>query len=86
MTGGWRTPKLAHMKVELTPQQEEKLTKLAESKGCEASELAQEVLRYYLEHEAQFVEAVKRGLESLDSGKSVSHEEVGKRLERLMRS
>lgn len=73
------------MKVELTPQQEAELAKLAQSKGRGPSELAQEVLGYYLDHEAQFVEAVKRGLESLDNGKSLSHEEVGKRLERLTR-
>jgi len=41
------------MKVDLTPQQEAELARLAETKGRGASELAQEVLGYYLEHEAQ---------------------------------
>jgi len=45
--------------------------------------LAQAVIGYYLDHEARFVEAVKRGLDSLDRGDFVSHEEVGARIERL---
>jgi hypothetical protein len=48
-----------------------------------ADELAQEVLRFYLEHQARFIEAVKRGLDSLDRGEYVSHAEVGARIDRL---
>lgn len=36
--------------------------------------------------EARFLDAVRRGLASLDRGESVSHEEVGKRIERLLPS
>jgi predicted transcriptional regulator len=71
------------MEVQLTPEQEAELTKLATRKGREAKELAQEVLGLYLEHEAKFVEAVKRGIESLDRGEYVSHEEVAARIDRL---
>jgi len=71
------------MEVQLTPEQEAELTKLATRKGRKAKELAQEVLGLYLEHEAEFVEAVKRGLESLDRGEYVSHEEVAARIDRL---
>jgi predicted transcriptional regulator len=48
--------------------------------------LAQEVIGFYLEHEARFIEAVRRGLESLDRGEYVSHEEVGARIDRLFPS
>lgn len=74
------------MEVHLTPEQEAELSKLATRKGRDANQLAQEVLGLYLEHEACFIEAVKRGLESLDRGEYVSHEEVGARIGRLFPS
>jgi predicted transcriptional regulator len=74
------------MEVHLTPEQEAELSKLATRKGRNANELAQEVLGLYLEHEARFIEAVKRGLESLDRGQFVSHQEVGARIDRLFPS
>ena len=74
------------MEVHLTPEQEAELSKLATRKGRNANELAQEVIGFYLEHEARFVVAVKRGLESLDRGEYVSHEEVGARIDRLFPS
>jgi len=67
------------MEVHLTPEQEAELSKLATRKGRNANELAQEVIGFYLEHEARFIVAVKRGLESLDRGEYLSHEEVGAR-------
>jgi predicted transcriptional regulator len=70
------------MAVHLTPEQEEELSKLA---GRNAEELAQAVIGYYLDHEARFVETVRRGLDTLDRGDFVSHEEVGARTERLFR-
>ena len=74
------------MEVHLTPEQEAELSKLATRKGRNANQLAQEVIGFYLEHEARFIEAVKRGLESLDRGEYVSHEEVGARIDRLFPS
>jgi predicted transcriptional regulator len=74
------------MEVHLTPEQEAELSKLATPKGRNANELAQEVIGFYLEHEARFIVAVKRGLESLDRGEYVSHEEVGARIDRLFPS
>jgi predicted transcriptional regulator len=74
------------MEVQLTPEQEAELSKLTTRKGRNANQLAQEVIGFYLEHEARFIEAVKRGLESLDRGEYVSHEEVGARIDRLFPS
>jgi predicted transcriptional regulator len=74
------------MEVHLTPEQEAELGKLATRKGRNANELAEEVIGFYLEHEARFIEAVKRGMESLDRGEYVSHEEVGARINRLFPS
>ena len=73
------------MVVHLTPEQEAELSKLAERTGRNAEELAQAVIGYYLDHEVRFIEAVKRGLDSLDRGKYVTHEEAGARIERILR-
>jgi predicted transcriptional regulator len=45
-----------------------------------ANELAPEVIGFHLEHEVRFLEAAKLGLEWLDRGEYVSHEEVGARI------
>jgi predicted transcriptional regulator len=74
------------VEVHLTPEQESELSKQATRKARNANELAQEVIGFYLEHEARFIEAVKRGLESLDRGEYVSHEECGARVDRLFPS
>jgi predicted transcriptional regulator len=74
------------MEVPLTSEQEAKLSQLAADKRRSAEELAQEVLGFYLDHEARFVEVVQRGLDSLDRGEFVSHQEVGARLQRLLRT
>lgn len=76
-------PKLAIMEVQLTPEQEAELSKLASQRGREPQQLAEEVLTSYLENEARFVEAVQRGIESLNRGECISHEEVGARINRL---
>jgi predicted transcriptional regulator len=74
------------MEVHLTPEQEAELSELATRKGRDAETLAQEVLDFYLKHEACFVEAVKRGIASADRGDFVEHDEVLARIERLLGS
>jgi predicted transcriptional regulator len=45
--------------------------------------LAQEAISRYLAEEARFIEAVKRGEAALERGEYLTHEQVGKRLDRL---
>ena len=74
------------MKVHLSPEQEHQLLQLATRQGRDADALAQEAISRYLEEEARFIEAVKLGEEDLDRGEYLTHEEVGRRIERLFRS
>jgi predicted transcriptional regulator len=74
------------MELHLTPEQERELSELASRKGRQANELAQEVIGFYLEHEARFFEAVQRGLASAERGDLIEHEEVLTRIERLFPS
>jgi len=48
--------------------------------------VVQETVARMLEHEARFIEAVKRGIASADRGDFVEHDEVVARVERLLRS
>jgi predicted transcriptional regulator len=72
------------MEVHLSPEQEAELSELASRKGRDADTLAQEVLDFYLKHEARFVEAVKRGIASADRGNLIEHDEVLARVNRLL--
>jgi len=45
----------------------------------------QELVANYLDHDAWFRQKVGRGLESLDRGESLSHEEVGRRIDEMFR-
>ncbi len=74
------------MKIRLSLEQEARFLQLASSKGRDPEALALEVLSLYLEHESRFIEAVKRGIASLDGGQYLEHEEVGTRIERLFQS
>jgi predicted transcriptional regulator len=74
------------MEVHLTPEQEAELSELATRKGRDADKLAQEVLDFYLKHEARFVEAVKRGIASADRGDLIEHDDVLARINRLANS
>jgi predicted transcriptional regulator len=74
------------MEVSFTPELEEKLAQSAARVGRRPGDLVQEVLARYFEEEARFIEAVKRGEDALERGEFLTHEEVGKRLERFLRS
>jgi predicted transcriptional regulator len=46
----------------------------------------QDVLTHYFEEEARFVEAVTRGEEALQRGEYLTHEQIGQRLHRFLRT
>jgi predicted transcriptional regulator len=74
----------ASMEVHFPPETEAKLTHSAAQQGRAPDELAQEIVTRYFEEEARFVEAVKRGEDSLQRGEYLTHEQVGQRLQRFL--
>jgi predicted transcriptional regulator len=74
------------MEVHFTPELEAKVTHSAVQQGCNPDELVQEVVARYFEEESRFIEAVKRGEAALQRGEHLTHEQVGRRLERFLRS
>jgi predicted transcriptional regulator len=74
------------MQVHLTPEQEAYLVELAARDGRSPDQLVQEALDQFFEADSDFVEAVMKGLASLDRGDALTHEEVGKRIDRLFQA
>jgi RHH-type transcriptional regulator, rel operon repressor / antitoxin RelB len=74
------------MEISLTPDVEERLNQLASQAGKGKEQVVQELIANYLEHDEWFRQEVAKGLASLDRGESVPHDEVGRRMERRLRS
>ena len=74
------------MEVHLPPELEAKLIEAAAQQGRNPDELVQEVIARYFDEEARFVEAVKRGEAAFERGEYLTHEQVGQRLQRFLRS
>jgi predicted transcriptional regulator len=74
------------MEVPLTPDQESALRQLASSTGRNPEELVQEAVDQLLDYDRWFKEQVRVGLEQMDRGEFVTHEEVGERVQKLFRS
>ena len=68
------------MEVSLSPEQQAKLTRLAQERGTDAQALAREAIMRLLEYDDWFVREVEKGLAQVESGNTLSHEEVGTRL------
>ncbi len=74
------------MEVRFPPELEAKLTRSAAEQGRSPDDLLQDVLMRYFDEESRFLEAVKRGEDALERGDYLTHEQVGQRLERFLRS
>src|SRR5450755_4058822 len=78
--------RLRFMEVHLTPEQQHQPAELASQRGRDAGTLALEAITRYLAEEARFIEAVKLGEAALERGEYLTHEQVGKRIDRLFES
>jgi len=74
------------MEISLAPDLEARLARIASEAGKGANQVVQELVSNYLEHEEWFRQEVQKGLASLDAGKFVSHEEVRRQMERILKS
>ena len=74
------------MEIPLAPELEAKLNVIASEAGKRPNRVVQELVADYLDHNEWFKQEVGKGLASLDSGKSVSHEEVRRQMDRIRSS
>ena len=74
------------MDVHFSPEFESKLKSAAAESGRGPEQLVQEIVQAYLEHDLWFKAEVKKGLDQLDRGEFVEHDEVVARIEQMFRS
>jgi predicted transcriptional regulator len=74
------------MEVNFTPEVESKLTHIAAQQGRKPADLVEEVIAQYFDEEARLARAVSLGEEALQRGEHLTHEQVGERLQRFLRS
>lgn len=73
------------MEISLAPELEARLAQIASEAGKAANQVVQELVADYVSHDEWFRQEVQKGRASLDDGKFVSHEEVGRQIERILR-
>jgi len=74
------------MEVHLPPELQAIVERAAAENKSGAEEYVKQLVEHYLEHDAWFRQQVKKGLDQLDGGESLSHEEVGARIDQMFRS
>jgi len=72
------------MEVHFSPELEAKLDRLATQQGRDTESLVREAVELLLDYDEWFAREVEKGLDQIDSGKVLEHDEVGKRLEQRL--
>lgn len=68
------------MEVQIGPETEERLNRLALERGSDAESLAKEAIERFVDYDEWFTREVEKGIAAADRGELVSQEEVGARL------
>ena len=68
------------MEVNLSPDLEAKLARVAGQRGCDAGALAREAIERLVNYDEWFVGEVEKGLAQIERGAVLTHEAVGARL------
>jgi predicted transcriptional regulator len=68
------------MEVVLSPELQAKLTRIARDRGTNAEAVAREAIERLVDYDDWFVREVEKGLAHVESGKTLSHEDVGTKL------
>ena len=78
MTGTAVIPILKAMEVNLTPDLQDKLTRLAAEQGRDPQALVLEAVERLVDYDHWFLREVEIGLSAADRGEFIEHEDVGK--------
>ena len=73
------------MHVNLTPEIEAKLARLAGERGRDAETLAREAIERLVDYDGWFIAEVEKGLAQVERGQVLTHEAVGARLDQHLR-
>jgi len=73
------------MEVTLSADVQAKLTRIAHERGTDAQALAREAIERLVNYDDWFVREVEKGMAQVERGETLSHQEVGARLERRLK-
>ena len=74
------------MEVPFTSELEIKLQRVAAEAGRDAAQYVLELVDHYVDHDQWFRQEVRKGLDQLDRGEFIAHDEMVARVERMFRS
>ncbi len=74
------------MEVNLTPDLQAKLSRLAAEHGRDTQALVQEAIERFVDYDEWFLREVDKGLAAADRGEFVEHEEVWANVEKILKS
>lgn len=74
------------MEVHFPPEVEAKLKRIAADTGRAADEYVRELVERYIDEDARFLAAVRKGFASLDRGEFIEEEEMDARVDRMLLS
>jgi predicted transcriptional regulator len=69
------------MEVNLPPEVETKLARLASQRGMDAQALARTAIESFVDYDDWFMREVEKGLAQIDRGEVLTHDAVGARIE-----
>lgn len=72
------------MEVPLSPDVQTKLARIAHERGVDPQALAQEAIERLINYDDWFLHEVDKGLAQVERGQTLSHEEIGTRLEQRL--
>jgi len=73
------------MEVNLSPELQAKLERVAEQQGRNTESLVREAVERLLGYDEWFVREVEKGLAQIERGEVLDHKDVGTRLEKLLK-
>jgi predicted transcriptional regulator len=73
------------MEVQFSPEQEAKLSQIANHNGTDATQLVKDAALRLLDEEEQFHAAIREGIAAADRGEFIEHGEVWDRVEKVLR-
>lgn len=73
------------MEVNLSPDLQAKLARIADERGCDAEALAREAIERLVDYDEWFTREVEKGLAQIERGDVLTHEAVGARLEKRLK-
>jgi predicted transcriptional regulator len=72
------------MEVNLPPDLEAKLARIANQRGCDAEAVARDAIERLVNYDEWFIGEVEKGLAQIERGEVLTHEAVGARLDKRL--